>query len=195
MTWVMIGGLVCVGFLVLLVVLVVAFVIWANYDDKKTEARLRENGQPVLAVLVMANSQFLSDDSIPSAPALTLITFAPPSVSLAEDMKEVASELFDLYTSEESEIARLPKPQRTMGELIKQDSYKAGRRTRVVPEMSRGHVLYMTDTWLQRDRIPDHTVFTRVIACLATGKDEGEIMALPYEEDAAQRIYRAVDAI
>ncbi|WDI43987.1 hypothetical protein [Bremerella sp. P1] len=195
MTWLAIGGLVCVGVFVVLVLLVIAFLVWASYDEKATEQRVRENGQPVLAVLVMANSQFLNDTSIPSAPALTLITFAPPSVPLAEDMKEVASELFELYTSEESEIARLPKPQRTMGELIKQDSYKEGRRTRVVPEMSRGHVLYMTDTWLQRDRIPDHTAFTRVIACLATGKDEGEIMALPHEEDAAQRIYQAVDAV
>jgi len=152
MSWMAIGGLVCLGF----VVLVGAFVIYAIMDSTATEKRMRAHGKPVLAVLVMANAEFLQNHSIPSAPALSLFSFEPPSPQLANDMREIASELFALYTADTDKIVRLPEPQQQMAERLKDDGYQDNRRTQVVSEMSRGHTLYLADTYIQRAHIPDH---------------------------------------
>ncbi|PQO36505.1 hypothetical protein [Blastopirellula marina] len=192
MTWLAIGGVVCLGFVVLFVGAVTLLFVYASYSEKATEKRLRENGKPVLGVLVMANSQFLQEQSIASAPALVIISHEPPTPDLAAAMRDVASDLFELYTAEDSKIASLSPPEQKMAELIKNDSYREGRRNRVSLEMTQGRVLYMTDIWLQRDRLPDHVGASRVLACLATGQEEGEVMALPFGEEAAQRIYAAV---
>ncbi|MCC9605907.1 hypothetical protein LOC68_20565 [Blastopirellula sp. JC732] len=194
MTWLLVGGGVCAGVVLLLVLTIVALSIYGSISDAAAEKRIRENGKPVLAVLVMANSEFLRKQSIASAPALVIFTLEPPSTSLADVMRELASELFELYTAEPGDVAGMSKPQRNAAERLKDDSYREARRTRVPLELSSGRVIYMADIWIDRDRLPDHVAFTRVLACMATGQDEGEIMALPLDEDGAKRIYAAVGA-
>ncbi|MBI1248883.1 hypothetical protein GC197_13710 [bacterium] len=192
MTWLAIGGLVCVGVVVLLVIAVVALFVYAARDDAAIQKRVRENGKPVLAVLVMANSQLMEEDGIDSAPGVVLFSFDHPSESLADDMREAASEIYELYTSEESQLAGLPAYQQNMAKLIKDHYYKDSRRNRVPQEMTHGQVFYMADIWIERDRIPMHAAFTRALACMVTGQDEGEIIVLSPEEDAAKRIYAAL---
>lgn len=192
MTWLAIGGVVCLGFVLFFVLAVVLLLAYSSYSDKAAQQRIRETGKPVLAVLVMANSQFLQETRIASAPALSIFSHEPPSTSLADTMREVASELFALYTAEPAEIAGLAPHLQKVAELIKDDGFKESRRNRVPPEMTGGRVIYMADTWIERDRLPDHVAFSRVLACMVTGSDEGEIMVLPQEEEPAQRIYAAV---
>ncbi len=192
MTFLAIGGLICLGCFLFLLFVLAAFLIWASYDEKATKKRLQEEGTPVLAVLVMANSQFLNSDTIPSAPALGMFTFEDPSPDLAHDMREIASELFRLYTAEDAEVQRMPEPQQEMAARLKDDNYRPDRRTRVARELSRGHTLYLADLMLERQDIPEHTAHTKSLACLVTGKDKGEIMVLSYQEEAADRIYRAI---
>lgn len=192
MTWLAVGGIVCLGFVVLFVAAVTLLFVYASYNERATEKRIRETGKPVLGVLVMANAQFLQEKSIASAPALVIISHEPPSPTLAAAMRDVASDLFELYTADDDQVAGLSAPERQTAELIKNDSYREGRRNRIPLELTQGRVLYMTDIWLQRDRLPDHIGESRVLACLATGQDEGEIMAISFQEDAARRIYAAV---
>lgn len=195
MSWMAIGGLVCLGGFLLLVLLVVAFLVWASLDEKATNKRIRAEGTPVLSILVMANAKFLNDHSISSAPALGMFTFEPPSPELAQDMREVADALFKLYTAADADIARMPEPQQEMAARLKDDGYRADRRSRVAREMSLGHTLYLADLFIDRDHIPDHVARTRAVVCMVTGKDKGEIMVLPHEEEPAQRIYRAIGAV
>lgn len=195
MSWLTLGGLVCLGFVIVLVVAVVAFLIYAVADDKATDKRVRENGKPVLGVIVMVNSEFLQNPNAGMAPGLTLIAFDPPSQELAKDMREIASQLFKLYTADTDKIVRLAEPLQRTAERLKDHNYQTNRRTRLVSEMSRGHQLYLADTYLVRDRIPDHALQTQTIACMVTGTEEGEIVPLPPDDEAAQRVYRAIGAI
>ncbi|MFN3153025.1 hypothetical protein [Bremerella sp.] len=188
-------SLVGTGIVVLVTVLCISYASFEAYRKKTPERRIRENGQPVLAVLVMANSQFLSDTKIPMAPALTLVTFDPPSLRLLQEMREIGSELFKLYTCDPYMVITLPKHQQAVAELIKNDRYVEGRRNQVPLEMTGGRVLYMVDTMLERKRIPPHAGHTRALACMVTGTDQGEIMVLPYEDELAQRIYQSVGAV
>lgn len=182
------------GIVVLVTLLCISYAAFDAYRKKAPERRIRENGQPVLAVLVMANSEFLSDNKIPMAPALTLVTFDPPSLRLLQEMREISSELFKLYKFDPYMVITLPKHQQEVAELIKNDRYVEGRRNQVPLEMTGGLVLYMVDTMLERKRIPPHAGHTRALACMVTGTDQGEIMVLPHEDELAQRIYQAVGA-
>ncbi|MEW4564980.1 hypothetical protein AB1K70_20815 [Bremerella sp. JC770] len=192
MTWTAIGGLVCLFFLVLLVLAIVGIIYLFKLSEKEFQQRMQENGKPVLAVVIMANSQFLRDHSIPHAPALLLISFDDPSPELADDMRDVASELFSLYTADAEDIAGRSDAEQQMAACVKDDGYRPKRRRLVAAEMSRGWKLYMADEVLNRVDIPDHTLVTRVIACKATGEEKGEIMVLPPQNDEAQEVYRAL---
>lgn len=192
MTWLMIGGVACMCVVLLFVFAVVLLYFYASYNEAATERRIRENGKPVLAVLVMANSEFLREKTIESAPALTIFSHEPPTASLAEALHELAADLFDLYTADDEEIAGLPPHQQQTAEIIKSDAYHEGRRNRVPLQLTRGRVIYMADIWIHRDHLPEHVEESRVLACLASGTEEGEIMVLPPGEAAAKQIYAAV---
>lgn len=194
MTWLMIGGPVFLGVVVFLLVAAVALLVYLSQSGKASEKRLRENGTPVLAVVVMSNAEFSRDVTIAAAPALVLISFEPPSDLLVADMLEVATELFGFYLAPEQQIKSLPNYQQQMAKRVKNDTHQKGRRTRVAREMSLGHVLYMADLWMERKNLPNHVPLTKILACLATGRDEGEIMLLPPAEKEAQDIYDAVGA-
>lgn len=194
MTWLIIGGLSCLGVVLFLVLALVALLYYLAHVHEAAERRLRENGTPVLAVVVMANSTFYRDPEIKSAPALVLFSFEPPSEALAEDMRDVAMELFELYLTDEEEIQSLPNYQQQMVKRLQDDSYQPGRRTRVAMEMSLGHVLYMADLKMRRRHVPEHVADTLALACVVSGKEEGRIMVIPFEEEDAQRIYSAVGA-
>ncbi|EAQ81766.1 hypothetical protein [Blastopirellula marina] len=194
MTWLTVGGGACMCVVLFFALVIVFLYFYSSYNEAATERRIRENGKPVLAVLVMANSEFLQQQSIASAPALMIFSHEPPSKSLAEVLRELADDLFDLYTADDEEIAGLPPHQQHAAELLKNDAYHKGRRNRVPLELTRGRVIYMADVWIERECLPDHVALSRVLACLVTGLDEGEIMALPPDEAAAKQIYAAVGA-
>lgn len=194
MTWLVIGGGVCAGVVVLIVLAIIALILYSSYSEAAAEKRIREAGKPVLAVVVMANSEFLRTTSIASAPALVIFSLEDPSPALADAMRELGSELFELYTAAADDVAKLPPFQQLTAELIKNDRYQEGRRTRLPLELTRGRVIYMADIWIERDRLPEHIAIARILACLATGQDEGEIIALPHHEEAAKRIYAAAGA-
>lgn len=192
MTFLSIGGLVCLGFVVVLVIGVIAFLIYAVADDKATNKRVRENGKPVLGTLVMINEEFLNNPNAGMSPGLMLFAFDPPSKALAKDMREIATQLFKLYKADTNQIVRLSEPLQQTAERLKDHDYQTNRRTRVVSELSRGHDLYLADTYVDRDRVPDHALRTRLLACMVTGQDEGEIIVLPPDDEEAQRIYQAL---
>ncbi|UUO07430.1 hypothetical protein M4951_03755 [Blastopirellula sp. J2-11] len=194
MTWLTVGGGACMCVVLFFAFVIVLLYFYSSYNEAATERRIRENGKPVLAILVMANSDFLQKQTIASAPALTIFSQEPPSKSLAEVLRELADDLFDLYTADDEEIAGLPPHQQHAAELIKNDAYHEGRRNRVPLELTRGRVIYMADIWIERDRLPDHITSSRALACLVSGADEGEIMALPPSDEAAKQIYAAVEA-
>lgn len=173
----------------------VIFVAWSNSVlQHGSEFQLRTHGQPALAVLVMANSQFLADNKIPEAPALTIFTREPPSPERLAHMRQVSAELFSMYQAPSWEISEMSGARQLVTWWVKDDQYVHGKREQVPVEMTDGHIYYMASTMLQRDRIPDHTKRSRALACLVTGEEQGEIMVLPHQEEAAQRIYQAIGA-
>lgn len=194
MSWLIVGGLVCVGlFVLMLVVIFAALYIWGTLIERK-EKRIRESGQPVLAVIVMVNPQFVRDEEMAMAPALALYSLDPPSATLAADMAETAAELFSLYTTEPSKIASLPTAVRQIAERLKDDDYQENRRTRVPREMSQGHVLYIADMILRRRYLPEGFMFSKHMACVVTGQDEGQILPLEADDEIAQQIFESAQS-
>ncbi|MFI4876484.1 MAG: hypothetical protein ACIALR_14140 [Blastopirellula sp. JB062] len=192
MSWLLIfgGACLCVVSLVLPALAAVYF-LYAAQNEAATERRVRETGRPVLAIIVMVNSEFLHETSIASAPALTIFSHDPPSPSLAHRLRDLADDLFDLYTADDEEIAGLPPHQQRAAALVKNDSFHEGRRNQVPLELTQGAAIYLADLWLHRDRLPEHAGISRTLACMVNGQAQGDIILLPPSDPLAQPIYAA----
>lgn len=185
--------MVLAGGLVLLVVLAVAALVIASEISKRREQNTLAAGRPVVTTLVMANNQLLEPDGVDAAPGVVVLSFDPPSRPLVEFMSAVGEKCFDLYTSDET--LQLPPSLRDVALRMKADRYHSGRRTLIPPELAGPHRLYLADLWIVRKRFTGHFEADRVIACAATGIEEGRLVHLPPEDPRTAALLGTLDGI
>ncbi|PQO47455.1 hypothetical protein [Blastopirellula marina] len=190
MVWLVVGGAVCLGLLLLWLVTIAVIYFWMLWDVVMTDQRIEASGTPVMAVPVVVNADVLRGKR-KSAPAWVIFTPESPSPELADEMRQLATELYDLYVATGPPLAKLSNAQRQFSDWMKNDKFQKGRRIAVPRELTLGRVLYLADVWLAGRDLPPNLEFSRVLACRVTGTDAGEIMAIPREEEDAKRIYAA----
>lgn len=172
------------GFLVLCAV---GLVVVARIVNRRMERRVRREGRPVMAALVMANNSLHDADGRSQVPGVVIFSFDEPDSQLRERLSAIAEECFDLYTAPEVETDNDALFDFAL--LLKDDMYDADRRNRVPQDLARSDGVHVADLWIHRDRLVPGWQNHRVIACVATGSDEGEIVMLPPDDPAAGQIY------
>lgn len=185
--------LIVVGVLVALVVgAFVLLLLYVHYNDRavaEQEARVRGSGQPVMSVLVMANSELLSGER-EGGPALIAIDLSPEPKKHVEALRAFSSRTYELYALPDSAMRSLSRSELRVAVHAKDHAYQAGRRFRVPDELTGGRDYYLLDAWLYADRTRPYTEEDRLIPCLITGSGQGEVMQLPHTEMEARTLFR-----
>lgn len=193
MVWLMVGGAVCLGLVLLWGLTVAVIYISVLWEVVATEHAIEKLGTPVLAVPVVANAEVLRRQR-KSAPGWVIFSHEPPSPELADAMRELAAELYELYAISDERSSKLSAPQRRLAEWLKEDKYQKGRRLALPLELTQRMVIYLADVWIGSRDLPPNLEFVRVLACRVTGTEAGDIMTIPSEEEEAKRIYAATGA-
>lgn len=170
------------------VALVVLFAVQAAMESRSETARqaLRKTGEPVLAVLVMANSEFLASQEIPEAPALVAFSFERPSPELANALRELGRRAFALY------VATGPIPggpaDQAVAKFMKSDRHQPDRRFRLPDAFTGGREVYLAHVMLTRRELPLDLGSNRLLPCAVSGRDQGQIEPLGLSDRATSLI-------
>lgn len=179
------------GVVILLILWGVGSLFLASSQITKDEAELREEGRPVLAVLVMANQElFRSRDPDMNVPALVALSFERPSPELLALLKDVGSRAFALYAGKPPGS----DPERRVAALVKDDAHVYSRRRRVPPEFADGQEVYLADLVLYRKRLSPTAQADRAVPCLASGRAEGKLMQLEHDAFAAKKVFESIQS-
>ena len=95
--------------------------------------------------------------------------------------KELLDKTRELYS--DLDTASLSADEQEFAASMKQHNHTQGRRRRVPDDVTKGETFYVADIWVYRDRLLDGWEDHRAIACIATGRDEGEIIHIGPEEE------------
>jgi len=178
-----------VGVVVLLLAAGGGFIAWIVIAHWRKDRRVREEGRPVLTALVMANKGLQDPDGLPQEPGTVVFGFYEPSPKLRAVLQKIAERVYGLYETED--VDSLSPACREFALTIKADAYTEDRRYRVPPEIAGSLTVFAADLWINRDRLPKDWETSRMLACAVTGNEAGEIVHLPADDPAAQKLYAA----
>ncbi len=176
-----------------LVALVVGFLVFLQVKFAMHEKFVRENGQPVLGVLLMANETLYDPNGDPETPGFAVIGFEKPTPDYLAAMREVAARLAELDAL--GEAPEFSAVEREFAASLKNVNHTQGRRRRVPDEVTRGESFYLVDLWIYRERLPEDWLEQRVLACMATGRDEGEVLHIGADEEEAASMFAAAGLV
>lgn len=177
------------GVVLFLVAVVVGLYVNEVIKEKRKEREVKRSGRPVLGAWVMVNETMLDGDGLPEAPGLIVFGFYKSSPKLTAALGPLAARIYGLYESED--VDSLSPVCREFALRLKNDNYQDGRRSPVPQEVAGPLVVYVADLWIHRNRLPADWMETRMLACMATGTDEGKIILLTSDDSIARELYDA----
>lgn len=157
---------------------------------QKTDRRVREQGRPMLASVLMVNEDVNNPDGLEWNPGVVVFGFYDPSPQLAETLKSIAARCYELYSA--PQVDSLSPACQTFALEVKNHQYHEARRYRVPGDIVGSAEIYAADLSFNRNRMPPDWQSHRAVACAVTGTERGEIAMYPLYDPVAQRIYHAV---
>jgi len=178
--WVILG-LLCVG-IVLVLIAFVAFVAYANISERRGIAHVMEHGSPTVGWIVQANDNLFQDGSMPSYPALVLVSPDKQTARDEEFMTELAERIRDLKGEEcEDEEEQL------VSRWVTDERYREGKRDRLPESFTQGREVYLAHIIIRRDHLPEGKLTQPCVHCQLIWDEPGTLVVSIPERSKSNR--------
>lgn len=187
MFWIIVLGLALV--VAMLAMAFMAYLASVISKGLKIDRRVREQGRPLLASVVMVNQEIHDPEGMEWNPGVVVFGSYEPSPQLANTLKSISARCHEFYSA--PQVDSFSPECRTFALELKNHQYHQDRRYRVPAEIAGSAVVYVADLSFTRNRMPSDWQEHRAVACAVTGTEQGEIALFPLDDPAAVQIYSA----
>ena len=170
LTAVIVGSL-CSGFILLLV----GFLVWGMWREKKLKQYAKDNGDPTVGWIVQANNNLYKKGTA-DYPAFVLIS-PDEETAIDEEYMVGLAERLNAMKGEETD----DEDEESVSKFLMAETFVPGKRFKVPKSLSEGSKLYIVHIWVFHEHLPDGKLTRPNVMCYVVWDDpKAWVITRPY---------------